>query len=331
MRQHAAELVQGLTGSPEGIAQLSSRADHLLPPLFRLVGDGPFSQAALTSLVNLSQQPLVHQKLLAMNGPARCMDYIKEMTCHGFENMLVMLLANLSAEEDGAAALLQLDKPGMEGYNIAILLKYFLEVSKHSSSSSETVKGEEKGDTYEHVASILPNVTRFDAARRLLLEPGRGTMKALASQLRSPSSLRRRGCSGAIKNCCFSCEEDGTTDMLVAESDALADVLGVLAGIPTVEEDAIVRENLAEAILCLAKVPTARKELWRLNAPELLRKAYEHEENPGVCEAMEATAEFFLSDGLEPGEEQVRGIEELQRLDDMGKPLAREVHIDELD
>lgn len=38
-------------------------------------------------------------------------------------------------------------------------------------------------DTYEHVASILPNVTRFPAGRRLLLQPGRGLLQALASQV----------------------------------------------------------------------------------------------------------------------------------------------------
>ena len=50
------ELVQGLTGSPEGIAKLADRSKALLPLLFRLVGDeDAISKAALVSLVNLSQ------------------------------------------------------------------------------------------------------------------------------------------------------------------------------------------------------------------------------------------------------------------------------------
>ena len=75
---------------------------------------------------------------------------------------------------------------------------------------------------YEHVATILPNVTRFAAGRRLLLQPGRGLLQALASQLRSGSELRRRGCAGAIKNCCFSCEADGTAADIAAEGEVRA-------------------------------------------------------------------------------------------------------------
>lgn len=161
------------------------------------------------------------------------------------------------------------------------------------------------------MATILPNVTRFEVGRRVLMEPGRGTLRALASQLRSPSELRRRGCSGAIKNCCFSCEEDGTADAIGAESEALTDMLSTLCGTVHAETDAIVRENLAEAIVCLAKVPTSRKHLWEANVPDLLRKGYEFEEHPGVCEAMEAAAELFLQDGfsLPPNDTDTHGAD----------------------
>jgi Domain of unknown function (DUF383) len=222
------------------------------------------------------------------------MDYLKENTCEGQEDLLIMLLANLTAAEDGAAALMQLGKTGLEGLNLAILLRLFLDTT-HSKAGE---------DPFEHVATILPNVTRFREGRQVLLEPGRGALKALASQLRSPSELRRRGCSGAIKNCCFTCEEDGTVDDIGKESAALTDILGVLAGIPEVEKDDIVRENLAEAVLCLAKIPDARKKLWAADAPELLKKAYEFEEHPGVCEALEGAAQFFLEDGLQKDDDQ---------------------------
>ncbi|KAH7616908.1 putative Protein HGH1-like protein [Nannochloris sp. 'desiccata'] len=291
VKQHAVELVQGLTGSPEGIAQLATRTDALLPPLFRLVGAAQpaISRPALSSLVNLSQEPAAQKKLLELNAPARCMDYLKENTCRGQEDLLIMLLANLTAAEEGAAALMQLGKTGLEGLNLAILLRLFLDTTN--------IKAGE--DPFEHVATILPNVTRFKEGRQVLLEPGRGALTALASQLRSKSELRRRGCSGAIKNCCFTCEEDGTVEDIGEESSALADILGVLAGIPEIEKDDIVRENLAEAVLCLAKVPDARKKLWAADAPELLKKGYEFEEHPGVCEAMEGAAQFFLEDGLQ--------------------------------
>ena len=176
-------------------------------------------------------------------------------------------------------------------------------------------------------------------------------------QLRSESELRRRGCSGAIKNCCFSCEQDGTAEDIAGETEvcavqrpacsspppgrldplsgqhafnlsslqALFAILDVLCGpsntisalsSATISDgsaaatagaggkesggDEGVREALAEAVLCLARVDGARKQLWACNAPTLLQRGYEYEENPTICACMEATAELFLSDGFEP-------------------------------
>lgn len=169
IKQHAAELVQGLTGSPEGIAKLAGRSAKLLPPLFRLVAaPEATSRAALVALVNLSQvcgvhpvkrfpyfhcvgfhqtpapncpthlklrrcspctmqagrllpacirrspphpsdpqEPAVQQQLLALNAVGRCMDYVREKSCPGRNDLLVMLLANLTSLEAGAEALLQ--------------------------------------------------------------------------------------------------------------------------------------------------------------------------------------------------------------------------------
>lgn len=288
----AAELIQGLTGSPEGLSHLSSRSDALLPALLRLVGAEPApARAALAALVNLSQEPAAQAALLALNAPARSMDYLRERSCP-HPHLLVMLLANLTAAEEGAAALLQLGKGAVEGLNLALLLKLFLD---------PVPPGE--GDTYEHVATVLPNVTRFAAGRRLVVEPGRGALGALASQLRSPSALRRRGCAGALKNCCFSCETDGTVGALAGEGGALAGVLGVLGGAGEAEADAEVRQALAEAVVCLARAPEGRAALWAANAADLLKKGYEYEEHRGVCDAMEAAASLLMADGFQPEED----------------------------
>mgnify|MGYP001810473885 CR=1 FL=1 len=45
--------------------------------------------------------------LLALSATARCMDYIREKSCPGRNDLLVMLLANLTSLEAGAEALLQ--------------------------------------------------------------------------------------------------------------------------------------------------------------------------------------------------------------------------------
>ena len=76
----------------------------------------------------------------------------------------------------------------------AVLLKRFLD------SQSE------QPDPYQHMALVLTNLTRQRPGRQLLLERGKGTFGALASQLRAPSALRRKGCANAIRNCCFCAE-----------------------------------------------------------------------------------------------------------------------------
>lgn len=326
--QHAVDLVQGLTGSPEGVAQLAAVASSLLPPLLRLVpGAAPdASRAALTALVNLSQEPAVQQGLLELNAVGRCMDYVREQACLGREELLVMVLANLTSLEAGAEALLQVGKGQLEGLHVAQLLKLFLgQVSPRAP------------DTYEHVATILPNVTRFPAGRQLLLQPGRGLLQALASQLRSSSELRRRGCAGAIKNCCFSCEQDGTAEDIAAETEALTHILDVLCGITVKEADGVVRESLAEAVLCLARVDAARKLLWKSDAPTLLQKGYEYEENPAVCACMEATAALFLNDGFQqaPTEEEEAAAGAAEAGPGSSEPpsigVGRMMHIEQFD
>lgn len=80
-------------------------------------------------------------------------------------------------------------------------------------------------------------------------------------------------------------------------------MLDVLCGITAKEVDESVRESLSEALLCLARADAARKALWALDAPTLLQKGYEWEENRAVCACMEATAELFLADGFQPAPE----------------------------
>lgn len=65
----------------------------------------------------LLQEPPVQQKLLSLNAPARCMDYLRERSCL-HPDLLIMLLANLTAAEEGAAALLQQGKGDMAGVNM---------------------------------------------------------------------------------------------------------------------------------------------------------------------------------------------------------------------
>lgn len=82
----------------------------------------------------------------------------------------------------------------------AILLQRFV-----MSGVAYTGEGDEE-DPYEHVASILTNVSRLKEARVLLLQPGRGTLQALVAQLQAPGVTRRQGVAGTLRNCCMTAE-----------------------------------------------------------------------------------------------------------------------------
>jgi len=62
---------------------------------------------------------------------------------------------------------------------------------------------EGSAEDWDYVAAVLTNVTRMPDGRKLLLDPQRGFLRALATQLRSPSLTRRRGCAAAFRNCAF--------------------------------------------------------------------------------------------------------------------------------
>ena len=82
----------------------------------------------------------------------------------------------------------------------------------------------EQPDPYQHMALVLTNLTRQRPGRQLLLEPGKGTFGALASQLRAPSALRRKGCANAIRNCCFCAEVGNPPSVCVTLSTGLQQV-----------------------------------------------------------------------------------------------------------
>mmetsp|Transcript_15920 Transcript_15920/g.44472 ORF Transcript_15920/g.44472 Transcript_15920/m.44472 type:complete len:105 (+) Transcript_15920:584-898(+) len=64
-----------------------------------------------------------------------------------------------------------------------------------------------------------------------------------------------------------------------------------------------VRQAVAEAILMLAAEEEGREALLEHDAHLVLKKGYEYEECPGVCDAMERTAAIFMTKGkVEPGE-----------------------------
>lgn len=286
VRQMAVDLIKGLTGDTAGVVRLSHCAQQLLPELLKLISDqDTIQQSAVTSLVNLCQDTAVMERLLDLNIVARAVDYVTDGACQN-DNLLIMLLANVTTIEKGSEQLLQLGQGVREGFNMAVLLKLFMAGSKSGEA-----------DKMEHIAAILTNVTRLKPGRALLLEPGRGFIEALVAQLKSSNLLRRQGCAAAFRNCCFSAEQDGTLKMILDRRPQLEQILSQLCGVGVPKEaDDTARAALAEAILMLAETEEGRSVLWELQAPSTLKTGYEDEEAEDVCEAMERMAQLFLSD-----------------------------------
>lgn len=74
-------IVEGLSGSADGIAQLKAVQPPLVRKLFGLAADKPeVSRKALGALVNLSQDAAVAEALLKLGAINRVMDYIRDGT-----------------------------------------------------------------------------------------------------------------------------------------------------------------------------------------------------------------------------------------------------------
>uniref|UniRef100_A0A7N2LBQ6 Protein HGH1 N-terminal domain-containing protein n=1 Tax=Quercus lobata TaxID=97700 RepID=A0A7N2LBQ6_QUELO len=178
----AVDIVQGLTGSEDGLKSLAHYANIVLPSLSRLLaGPKEVSEPAAEALVNLSQDTDLAQKMVEMGMVKIAMEILYKPES-GISKLLVMLLVNLTQLDAGIASLLQTEDEKMNGLYVMKLVRSFCR------SSSET-----SDDPFEHVASILVNISKQEAARKLLLDPKRGLLKQIIRQFDSSSPLRKKG------------------------------------------------------------------------------------------------------------------------------------------
>ena len=143
-----------------------------------------------------------------------------------------MLLANVSATEKGAKRMMQVEEEeekkkeeeaaaegggGKEGedpsssssttnhlpqaqkknllvgLHVRRLLRWFL--SQYDAAAEE--------DEWQHVASVLHNVSQLQEGRDLLRKRTTNLIASLLPQLDSCNPIRRRGVACAVRNCCF--------------------------------------------------------------------------------------------------------------------------------
>jgi len=96
--------------------------------------------------------------------------------------------------------------PPAHASHLTFMLTKFLEHNpqlEQAKSTEEEEEGEESSDCWEHVASVLCNLTQVEDGRRLLLRQSTGYMPKLVAQFRSKSVARRRGSVASFRSCLF--------------------------------------------------------------------------------------------------------------------------------
>ncbi|CAJ1939851.1 unnamed protein product [Sphenostylis stenocarpa] len=229
----AVDIVRGLTGSVEGLQSLENYSNALLPALSRLLTlPKEVSEAAAEALVNLSQNSSLAEAMVRLGLVRTTMDVMYKPEC-GIAQLLVMLLVNLTQLDAGVAAVLQTEDEKVHGLYVMKLVRSFCRTTHESDVEVLFFLPD---DAFEHVGSILVNISKHREGRKLLLDPKRGLLKQIIRQFDSNSSLRKKGLllkevvnasmddlvassrvSGTIRNCCFEAENQLQNMLLISE------------------------------------------------------------------------------------------------------------------
>ncbi|CAM6106236.1 unnamed protein product [Calypogeia fissa] len=309
LRKATVEIVQGLSGTDDGIRVLAIKAPLLLPPLLKLLGDEQeISQVAAEALVNLSQDEKLAEALISAGAVDKAMELIGKTGC-GINRLLVMLLVNLTQREAGAVELLQEQDAKLAGLHVNKLVRFFTRFSGNK-------QGE---DAFEHVAAVLVNITRLKEGRTLILEQRRGLLKQILPQIDSRSLIRRQGVAGTVRNCCFEADTELPSLLLTSQflwpalllplagkeayseedtSKMPAELATPLSFERDAEEDPQVRIEAAEALYLLALQEGGRRALWSVNGARILHVGYESEEDPKVMEAYEKLGALLVEESF---------------------------------
>ncbi|KAK1309328.1 hypothetical protein QJS10_CPA09g01476 [Acorus calamus] len=307
LRKAAVGIVRDLTGSEDGLLSLSVHSDVVLPSLSRLLSQhkevaGPAAEA----LINLSQDPRLSERMVEIGLVGTVMETLYKHEA-SVTRLLVMLLVNLTQLDSGVASLLQVGDDKMQGLYISKIVRSFCRTSTETNE-----------DPFEHVGSILVNISKMEAGRNILLDPKRSLLKQIIPQFDSSSLLRKKGVSGTIRNCCFDADNQLPNLLLISEFLWPALLLPVagkkvyseqdLSKMPLELGNALsherepvddpeLRKQALESIYMIVLQEAGRRALWSVNGPRILEVGYEDEEDPKVMEAYEQIGSLLVSSG----------------------------------
>jgi len=221
-----------------------------IPPLVRLINNpSQIGRASVSALLHLTSDEKIGrastEQVLDCRGVHRVVEVglsfvVDDKENSEYLNQAMALLSNLTREERGAADLVRTDKEGEVSCDLELLVGRFISSSKMKQKDtamplnlSHLLEGEfemeedddedddeetnGKDDPYQHVSSVLQNITQSESGRRFAMRyktissATSGTVQILPplvkeflKQLCYASNItRRRGAAGMIKNCCF--------------------------------------------------------------------------------------------------------------------------------
>ena len=159
----------------------------------------------------------------------------------------------------------------------------------------------EPGGWAAHAAHVAANVSNLPAGRALLVAPTDGRVALLARALAAPgaAAAARWGSATALRNCALDEELHGALLAPVGDSASpvVPALLAPLAPAARVAEQAVpLREACADALAALARTEAGRAAMWAAGAVEAMRVAYEDEQAPRVCAALEQAVRDAMLD-----------------------------------
>lgn len=304
VKKAAVEIVRDLTGSEDGSLSLSKYASTVLPSLSQLLKEKKeVSEPAAEALINLSLNSNLAAKMVEMGMIKTAMEVLYKPDS-SIARLLVMLLVNLTQLDSGIVSLLQIEDDKMQGLFVTKLVRSFCR------SSDET-----RDDPFDHVGSILVNISKKEAGRKMLLDSKRGLLKQILRQFDSTSPLRKKGVSGTLRNCCFEAENQLQNLLLISEFLWPALLLPVagkkiyseqetskmpleLGSALSIErepwDDPEFRVEALESIYLIIVQEAGLRAFWSVNGPRILQDGYEDEEDPKVMEAYERVGSLLV-------------------------------------
>ncbi|EEF39913.1 conserved hypothetical protein [Ricinus communis] len=304
VQKAAVLIVRDLTGSEDGLLSLSNYSNNVLSSLVRLLSQNKeVSEPAAEALVNLSQNSNLAAKMVEIGIVKMAMDLLYKPDS-SITRLLVMLLVNLTQLDAGISSLLQADDEKMQGLFVMKLVRSFCRSS-----------GETRDDPFDHVGSVLVNISQKEAGRKMLLDPKRGLLKQILRQFDSTSPVRKKGVSGTIRNCCFEAENQLQDLLLEAEFLWPALLLPVagkkiyseqdtskmpleLGSALSIEreqcDDPEIRVQALESIYLITLQEAGLRAFWSVNGPRILQVGYEDEQDLKVMEAYEQVGSLLV-------------------------------------